>query len=198
MRQHLHHQVLYVLEVVLGVDGDAGVVVLPDIQPGLMAQAWRPGEEGYLGKAVGAPAGFGGEAGVADRYRLADQIGGQPCAGGGQNLVVGAAEGRDGAVDPQGQCRIRQRPVVFLAQTGGWRHIGIGDVHLDLLCAEGFQLPGYFATQTVGEDIKAGLAVTPEEVDDFLHGNDLVRLAHGRAGRTTMRTQRACGIVRLD
>ncbi|MNL35651.1 hypothetical protein D3C87_1576940 [compost metagenome] len=171
MGQCQYHQVLHVLEVVLGVDGHRGVVIAPDVQPGLRCQARRAGQQGHLGETVGTLAGCGGEAGVADRDRLADQVGGHACRRRNDQVVKRATRGAVGAVQPQRQAGVGQRPVVLLAQAGCRFDIGVGQVQLQPLGTQGLQLFGDLAAQASDEGFATGLGITPEQVDDFFHSD---------------------------
>ncbi|MNN39358.1 hypothetical protein D3C81_1533920 [compost metagenome] len=106
------------------------MTVVPDVQPGLVGEAWRAREEGQLGEAVGALARDGRVAGVADRHRLGDQIGGQTLHRGGDHRIERPTELVDGAVQPQRHAAVHQRLQAGLAQAGGGFNRGVGDVDL--------------------------------------------------------------------
>ncbi|MCY1547214.1 hypothetical protein D9M68_832570 [compost metagenome] len=177
------------------------MVIAPDIQPGLPGQARRAAEEGDLRKAMGTLAGVGREAGIADGDRFAHQIGRLAARDLGEHLVERAAGLGVGAVDPERQGGVRQRPVVLLAQAGGGGHIGIRQVHLQATGAQGEETLGDCAAQLFGEGVEAVLGGAPQGVDDLFHSkvpHSAVKMAGIRPGRQTMPCGTPPCIVRVD
>ncbi|MNG10262.1 hypothetical protein D3C84_937210 [compost metagenome] len=107
-----------------------------------------------------------------------------------------------GAVQPQRQAGIRQRPVVLLAQTCRGGDVGVGQVQLQPLGTQGLQLRGKFVAQLPGEGFARGLRVAPEQVDDFFHGDQVPsQLFNERAGyrlEAMLGSKQSNGILRTD